>query len=162
MKGLLFVPNLPPDDGCNQVVAPFVPQNVTRLRDISQFSYQAVGLAPWVSPDCTQAFLSASRKANIQALVVFRPSDSDKSKPPPSVDPSWSLGGADGWKNLNQYPVYAIPGLAGATLMHQLSFYSGSSPSSTVKISATQSGAVRLVAMIDLSTVPVSVYITMD
>lgn len=154
IKGLLFVPSLVPEDPCNETVAPFVPQSVTRLRDISQFNYQTIGLAPWISSECAQSFLASSRDAKLQALVFFQPSDGDTGKPPPSVDPTWFLGGADAWKKQNEYPVYAISGPAGAKLMHQLSLYSGNSPNSTVKTSPSQSANVRIVARINLGIFP--------
>lgn len=154
INGLLFVPDLYPDYTCNKVISQFVPQNVTRLQDISPFQYQGIGLAPWVSTECTQAFLASSRKAKLEALIFFQPSSSDTGKPPPPDDSSWSLGDADAWKNENQYPVYAVAGPVGATLVHELSLYSGNSSNSLSKESTTQNGYIRLLANIDLGNYP--------
>ncbi|RJE25805.1 RING finger domain protein [Aspergillus sclerotialis] len=150
ITGLLFVPDLYPNDPCNKIISPFVPQNVTRLRAISPFHYQGIGLAPWISTECTQAFLNSSRKAKLEALIFFQPSSTDTSKPPSPSDSIWSLGDDEAWKNQNQYPVYAIAGPAGATLMYRLSLYSGNSSDSSVRGSTTQNGYIRLLANIDL------------
>lgn len=138
ISGLLFVPSLPPDDPCNNITAPFVPENVTRHEDVSSFRYDIIGLAPWVSADCTRSFLAASQKAMTTALIFFQPgSGSAEEQPPPADDPSWNLGDQGKWKRLNEYPVYAIPGPAGAMLMDQLALYSGNSTVATTATTTT-------------------------
>ncbi|KAF9883801.1 hypothetical protein FE257_002785 [Aspergillus nanangensis] len=157
IKGLMFVPSLYPQDPCNDITAPFIPTNVTRLQDVSEFGYQTIGLAPWVSPDCTQAFLNASRQAGNEALVFFVPSNNG-TKPPNADDPTWQLGDGGVWKTQNLFPVYAIPGAAGATLMGQLASYSGnSSPPSSAQHefrngskSFNMPADIRLFTLIDL------------
>ncbi|KAL5359640.1 RING finger domain protein [Aspergillus floccosus] len=128
IKGLLFVPSLNPRDPCNNTTAPFIPANATRLQDVQHFGYQTIGLAPWVSDDCTKAYLNASGEAGSDALVFFVPSSND-TKPPGPDDPSWLLDGDDGWKSRAPFPVYAIPGTAGATLMQQLAAYGNNTDS---------------------------------
>ena len=59
------------------------------------------------------------------ALVFFLPHTSSTKMPPPSDDPAWILGDNAQWMDQNEYPVYAIPAPAGATLMQRLSWYSG-------------------------------------
>jgi hypothetical protein len=158
IKGLLFVPDLHPRDPCSNTTAHFVPPNATHNGDASQFSDNTIALAPWVSPGCTQSFLIASREAHTEALVFYHPSSNDASKPPPPDDPAWTLDGNGGWKSQTSYPVYAIPGLAGTTLMHQLSVYSRNSSNSTAKVPAAQHGQVKLYAEIDLSKAAPSRY----
>jgi hypothetical protein len=158
IKGLLFVPDLHPRDPCSNITAQFVPPNATHNGDASQFSDNTIALAPWVSSGCTQSFLIASREAHTEALVFYHPSSNDASKPPPSDDPAWTLDDNGGWKSQTSYPVYAIPGPAGTTLMHQLSVYSRNSSNSTAKVPAAQNGQVKLYAEIDLSKAAPSRY----
>lgn len=150
IKGALFVPSLQPHDPCNNLTARFVPSNITRQNGASHFGNDIIGLAPWISPACTQSFLNASQGAEPGALVFFHPSSNDTDKPPPLNDSSWRLDGSD-WKDENNYPVYAIPGPSGRKLMHELSLYSHNSSNSTVQISASQHGEVRLYAGIEIS-----------
>ncbi|RAL17585.1 RING-H2 finger protein [Aspergillus homomorphus CBS 101889] len=122
IEGFLFVPSLDTGDPCNNATAAYVPANVTRLEDITPLGNRKIGLAPWVNVECTRAFLNASQGDGTDALVFFQP-NSDDSKPPPASDQIWSLGDEDDWKRTNEYPVYAIPGPAGVTLMERLSLY---------------------------------------
>ncbi|KAE8352932.1 hypothetical protein BDV28DRAFT_148538 [Aspergillus coremiiformis] len=124
IRGLLFVPSLDADDPCNNLTAPLIPTNVTRYSDVERFRFPTIGLAPWVSAECAVSFLDASQRTGSNALVFFLPA-SNNSKPPPAEDPTWSLGDGGDWRNRNLPPVYAIPGLAGVTLMHQLAWTSG-------------------------------------
>ncbi|PTU23292.1 hypothetical protein P175DRAFT_0165850 [Aspergillus ochraceoroseus IBT 24754] len=155
IKGLLFVPTLESQDSCSDTTAPYIPANVTRLQDVASFGYQTIGLAPWVTPNCTLSFLSASQQAGSKALVFFLPSSED-SKPPAADDPTWFLGDGDEWNNIFQHPIYAIPGPAGSTLMEQLSWYSGNgtypqnSSNSSITSSQNTEWDLRLFTVIDL------------
>ncbi|KAL5339086.1 hypothetical protein BJX70DRAFT_364955 [Aspergillus crustosus] len=124
IKGIFYVPSIDSHDDCHNASAPFIPANVTRYRDIAQFGYQTIGLAPWITLNCSQSFLDASQLVGAEALVFFRPF-SDGAKPPPPNDPAWLLGDTSSWEDRFQYPVYAIPGPAGNTLMEHLSSYPG-------------------------------------
>lgn len=124
IRGLLFVPSLDVENSCNNLTAPLIPTNVTRYSDVERFRFPTIGLAPWVTAKCAQSFLDASQRAGSDALVFFLPA-SNNSKPPPAEDPIWSLSNGGDWKSRNILPVYAIPGPAGVTLMHQLAWYSG-------------------------------------
>lgn len=70
------------------------------------------------------------------------------------------MGNGNEWKNRNEYPVYAIPGPAGATLMQQLAWFSGNVTSAasphthhqntSVAPDSQHSENVRLFTFIDL------------
>ncbi|TQB75378.1 hypothetical protein MPDQ_003066 [Monascus purpureus] len=148
ISGLLFVPSLPADDPCNNMTAPFITTNVTRQKDVSGLEFHTLGLAPWVSSSCTLSFLSSAQRAKIGALIFYRPDSDSMGLPPPAGDPNptWNLGDQGKWRSQNQYPVLAIPGPAGVTLMRQLSLFSGNSAGSP-------SSAVRMFTVINLASV---------
>ncbi|KAL2821375.1 hypothetical protein BDW59DRAFT_164256 [Aspergillus cavernicola] len=154
IKGLLFVPALNDDDDCRNITTPYIPANVTRHRDVAPFGYQAIGLAPWVTPGCSQSFLEASMRVGTEALVFFLPSSDDK--PPPADDSTWLLNDGHSWKSENLYPVYAIPGAAGTVLMEQLSRYSGNGTVSEGQQNGSTASSqgdrwdIRLFTLIDL------------
>jgi hypothetical protein len=158
VRGLLFVPSLNPQDPCNNATASLVPSNSTRHSHVAPLNFPNIGLAPWVSIDCTQSFLNASQQQGVEALIFFLPSTND-SKPPAPEDSIWNLGDDGAWKSQNNYPVYAIPGPAGETLMQQLSWYSDnatlvgfdtdSNLNESSVLTQDQHGIVRLFALID-------------
>ncbi|OOQ86353.1 hypothetical protein PEBR_21811 [Penicillium brasilianum] len=124
ISGLLFVPSLTVEDPCSEIAAQIVPKNVTRHEDVLTFGYPTVGIAPWISVDCTNSFLAASREAKADALVFYQPSIKESGIPPPASDICWNLNDGDQWKRDNPYPIYAIPGPAAATLMRELAWFS--------------------------------------
>ncbi|OQE38940.1 hypothetical protein PENCOP_c007G01560 [Penicillium coprophilum] len=124
VSGLLFVPSLEPHDPCYDITASSVPPNVTRYEDVSDFGYSLVGLAPWVTAECSLSFLSAAQKVGTHAMIFFQPSDNETSLPPDSNDSRWAINDGDKWRMDNNYPVYAIPGPAGTSLINDLSWYS--------------------------------------
>ncbi|KAJ5503534.1 hypothetical protein N7463_006408 [Penicillium fimorum] len=128
VSGLLFVPSLDPHDPCYDITASSVPPNVTRYEDVSDFGYSLVGLAPWVTAECSLSFLSAAQKVGTHAMVFFQPSDNETSLPPDSDNSRWAINDGDKWRMDNNYPVYAIPGPAGISLINDLSWYSAETP----------------------------------
>ncbi|KAI9040429.1 RING-H2 finger protein [Aspergillus affinis] len=151
IKGLFFVPGLDAHDPCVNATAEYVPANVTRFEDVKTLGYHTVGLAPWISADCTQSFLHASRRVGTNALVFYIPGSND-TKPPTEDSSVWSLRDKE-WKRRNKYPVYAIPGPAGATIMRQLSYYSGNSSrpyNESTEFLQEGQGETRLFALINL------------
>lgn len=128
ISGLLYVPNLLPTDPCINETAPFVPQNVTRRKNLPPIDYALIALAPWVSINCTRSYLAAASFDPIRGFIFFRPGN-DTEKPPPVSDPVWTLRDGGRWKSTYSYPVYAVPGAMGSTLMGDLSQYSGNSSS---------------------------------
>ncbi|RDW70615.1 uncharacterized protein DSM5745_08126 [Aspergillus mulundensis] len=155
IKGLLFVPSLSSHDPCDNATAPFIPANVTRHHDVTPFTNQTTGIAPWITPNCSQSFLEASRRVGAEALVFFLP-ESDDTKPPPPADTTWLLSGSSSWESENMYPVYAIPGPAGLVLMEQLSWFSNNRTlpqdqiNRTEALSQNETWNLRLFSVIDL------------
>ncbi|CAG8939775.1 unnamed protein product [Penicillium salamii] len=127
VSGLLFVPNLDLHDPCYNTTASAVPANVTRYQDVSNFGYSLIGLAPWVSAECSLSYLSAGQKVGTHAMVFFEPSNNDTGLPPDSNDSRWVINDGEKWRMENDYPVYAIPGPAGTSLIRDLAKFSGES-----------------------------------
>ncbi|KAJ5085992.1 hypothetical protein N7532_010763 [Penicillium argentinense] len=161
VSGLLFVPSLSPKDSCNEDLASHIPSNVTRHEDVSEFGYPVIGLAPWISDHCTQKFLAASRDVGTSALVFFQPDSNKTGLPPPATDDGWKLKD-ERWRGDNDYPVYAIPGPAGVTLMRELSWFSDNTSQNSTRHSnraARDNDSDRLFTMIDTSkSIPASIY----
>ncbi|KAK2801596.1 hypothetical protein FQN50_007657 [Emmonsiellopsis sp. PD_5] len=122
--GLLYVPELHPEDPCVQTTAPLIPNNVTRRADLPDFATSFITVAPWVSTACTLSFLAAESRNPPDAAIFYIP-DASADTPPPSDHQPWDLGDDDEWKTTNKFPVYAIPGVYGAILMRALNQYSG-------------------------------------
>lgn len=127
VSGLLFVPELDSQDPCYNTTSSYLPQNVTRYDDVSGFGYSLIGLAPWVSAECSLSYLSAGQKAGTHAMVFFDPSNNDTGLPPDSNDARWKINDGEKWRMENNYPVYAIPGPAGTSLIRDLAHFSGDS-----------------------------------
>lgn len=124
VTGLLYVPDLEPTDPCYNASAPYVPANVTRQANLPKIDYDLIGVAPWLSPQCTQNYFAAARLDPIRGFIFFQPTNT--TAPPPAVsDPAWNLGDGDKWKSQNSYPIFAVSGLDGVRLTVQSSLYSG-------------------------------------
>ncbi|EER29255.1 C3HC4 type (RING finger) zinc finger containing protein [Coccidioides posadasii C735 delta SOWgp] len=122
---LLYVPELAPDDPCNREskIAGGIPSNVTRFSDLPQYKCVYVAVAPWVSAPCSESFLSQAGQDGVAAMLFYRP-DQTMSKPPPVEDRGWGLDDAE-WASKQEFPVYAVPGAFGSSLMNELARYSG-------------------------------------
>lgn len=120
----MYVPDITGHAACDSLQYDFIPTNVTRRANLPPTNYNLIALAPWFSMDCTQAYLSAARLDPIRAFIFYKPNNS--SNKPQEVDsPVWNLDDNGAWKQANQYPVFAVPGLDGQNMMDQLSLYSG-------------------------------------
>ena len=117
------MPTLSPSDPCVNASSQYVPSKAVRLQDLPPIQYQYVAFAPWFSPVCTQSYLAAAH--GISAFLFYAPSQNNSATPPPPNDQLWNLGDGGRWKSKNKYPVYAISGADGASLMQQLAQYSG-------------------------------------
>lgn len=124
IQGLLYVPDIQGNPACDSVQYDFIPYNVTRRANLPPRDYNLIALAPWFRMDCTLAYLAAARFDPIRAFIFYKPNNS--SNKPQDVDsPVWDLDDDGAWKKANQFPVFAIPGINGQTMMTQLSKYSG-------------------------------------
>ncbi|KAI4099773.1 MAG: hypothetical protein LQ339_005795 [Xanthoria mediterranea] len=123
IEGFLYVPEYPLDSSCIHQTSHYTPQNATRMRDIPSVDAMSIALAPWTSPECVLALLDAV--SDIDAFIFYLP-DSQPGPPPAVNDPVWALGEGGRWKSRNKFPVYAIPGPTGTSIMTQLGLYSGS------------------------------------
>ncbi|KAI4147561.1 MAG: hypothetical protein L6R39_003081 [Caloplaca ligustica] len=125
IEGFLYTPDFPEGSPCINQTAQYIPQNVTRRADLPDTigGLPLVALAPWTAPECVLPLLSAV-KNSVTAFIFYLP-DSPLGVPPPISDPIWGLGDGGSWKSKNKYPVYAIPGPQGSSIMTQLGQYSG-------------------------------------
>ncbi|KAJ5338612.1 hypothetical protein N7452_005340 [Penicillium brevicompactum] len=141
VSGLLFVPDLDSQDPCYNDTSPYVPSNTTRYDDVSGFGYSLIGLAPWVSAECSLSYLSAGQKVGTHAMVFYEPTNNDTGLPPDSNDARWKINDGEKWRMENDYPVYAIPGPAGTSLIRDLAHFSGNT---THEKREVVSGSARL------------------
>ncbi|KAL8691904.1 MAG: hypothetical protein Q9218_002950, partial [Villophora microphyllina] len=127
VEGLLFVPDYPEGSPCIDQTSQYIPQNATRRRDLPQVESTFMAIAPWTVPttsaDCILSLFAAVR-TTVKGLIVYIP-NSPPGKPPPINDPVWGLGDGGSWKSKYKFPVYAIPGPDGQSIMDQLGQYSG-------------------------------------
>ncbi|KAI9817182.1 MAG: hypothetical protein M1827_001294 [Pycnora praestabilis] len=124
ITGLLYVPDLAASDPCVNTSKQYVPHNVTRQANLPSTDYDLIALAPWISANCTLSYLASARGDPVRAFI-FYPTDNSAETPPLGNDPVWGLHDGGQWKSTNKYPVYAVPGETGATMMKYLGHYSG-------------------------------------
>ncbi len=124
IEGLLYVPDLDSWDPCANISKQYIPNHVTRISSLPTANAFLVALVPWISQNCTRSFLDAARGLKSRALITYLP-NLQPGIPPPANDPAWAMSDGGQWKSSNQYPVYAIPGTSGNTLMQALGRYSG-------------------------------------
>ncbi|KAK3341286.1 hypothetical protein B0T25DRAFT_336859 [Lasiosphaeria hispida] len=123
-SGLLYVPDLPPDDPCVNQTASAVPESAVRRGDLPPTNYNLIALAPWISSTCSRKYLASARTDPLRGFIFYRPGNSS-AEPPSANSPVWDLNGGSRWKTQSSYPVYAVSGLVGHEMMRQLSLYSG-------------------------------------
>jgi hypothetical protein len=124
LTGLLYLPELDPGSSCEDEIFKYVPRNSTsqvHLPMDAQLTFLAV--APWISTVCTTEFLYAARDDPLRAFIFFLPDDD--SVVPKSDDDRWSLGDGGKWKKDNKFPVFAISGQSGGTILRNMALYSG-------------------------------------
>jgi len=126
VTGYLYVPNLASDDPCNNLSAPYIPANVTRQANLpgSSSFIDLIGLAPWISSQCTLNYFAAARGDPIRGFIFFPPTNSTMS-PPDANSSAWDLGDNGAWMRDNKYPVWAISGLDGVRIARASGQYSG-------------------------------------
>jgi len=102
----------------------YVPHNVTRQANLPPTDFTLIALAPWISIECTLAYLAAARLDPARAFLFYLP-DNGTDRPPPISSSVWGLGDGGAWKTQNPFPVYALPSDVGTEMMKQSSLYSG-------------------------------------
>ena len=118
------MPDLDSSDPCVEASKSYIPANVTRRANLPSTEYDVIALAPWVSANCTLSYLAAARRDSTRAFVTY-PTSHSSDRPPPVNDAFWGLNDGGQWKSRNNFPVYAIPGQMGDSLMSGLVHYSG-------------------------------------
>jgi hypothetical protein len=126
VTGYLYVPDLTAGDPCYNLSAPYVPANVTRQANLpgSSSFIDLIGIAPWISRECTLNYFAAARSNPIRGFIFFQPTN-NTSPPPPANSSAWDLGDGGGWMVDNKYPVWAISGLDGLRITRASGQYSG-------------------------------------
>ncbi|KAL8923834.1 MAG: hypothetical protein Q9208_004395 [Pyrenodesmia sp. 3 TL-2023] len=125
IEGFLYTPDLPEGSACINRTAQYIPQNATRRADLPDATIHPplIALAPWAVPECVLPLFDAVNNS-VTAFIFYIPG-SPMEIPPPVSDPIWGLGDGGSWKKTNKFPVYAIPGPQGSSIMTQLGQYSG-------------------------------------
>jgi hypothetical protein len=117
--GLIYTPDFPDGSPCIHASQPYVPANVTRLDSFpNPERLVLVALAPWLSPQCTLAYLDAAREVPTQAFLFYMPNNI-------THDRDLDLGDGGNWKTANHYPIYMLPGDMGYEFMAASAQYSG-------------------------------------
>ncbi|KAL8729011.1 MAG: hypothetical protein Q9166_005012 [cf. Caloplaca sp. 2 TL-2023] len=153
IEGMIYVPDFPEGSPCIDQSSQYIPQNVTRRNNLPSVERLFVALAPWTSPECVLSLFNAVH--NTAAAFIFYLPNSQAGTPPERNDPVWGLGDGGSWKSRNKFPVYAISGPAGSSIMTQLGQYSGSisnapNGSNLVNQYGKTSGA-KMYAVVELS-----------
>ncbi|KAK4136639.1 hypothetical protein BT67DRAFT_447975 [Trichocladium antarcticum] len=124
IQGLLYVPDLPVGHSCVEEMARHVPLTVARQHDLPPINHHLIGIAPWVSGRCADAYLTAARADPIRAFLFYMPGSASAS-PARADSPEWHIDNATKWMTRIGHPVYAVSGIVGEVLMQHLSLYSG-------------------------------------
>lgn len=154
IQGLLYYPELPEDTPCSNQTQSLAPANVTTRAQVPLGNYPLIAVAPWTDPACVQSYLGVMRFDNARGGIFFHP-DNQSERPPPVSDPSWSLDDGGKWRNDNQFPIYALPGMLGTYMLSELAQYSGNMSSAPFGDELVQlynpNDTVRLYTRMDIS-----------
>ncbi|KAL8972446.1 MAG: hypothetical protein Q9183_000550 [Haloplaca sp. 2 TL-2023] len=120
--GFLYVPDLPDGSSCANETSQYIRPNVVRRDDFPDIEENFIALAPWTTPECVRSFMTEAEDVN--AFIFYLPGNGTE-RPPEANDPRWRLDNGEAWKSEHDYPVYAVSGFSGASIMTQLSLYSG-------------------------------------
>lgn len=124
IQGLLYVPDLPEGDPCKELEAQHVPATAVRQADLPPSDYNLIALVPWYNATCTKLYMTAAASDPLRGFITYVPDDSTD-KPPDVDDRIWSLHDHGAWKTSSKFPVYAVSGIAGRSMMTPLGLYSG-------------------------------------
>ncbi|WPH04904.1 Hypothetical protein R9X50_00780100 [Acrodontium crateriforme] len=122
-QGLLYTPDLDPTEssGCYNASLPYAPQNVTRLADLPPMGERLIAIAPWLSPQCTLAYLASANRWNTYGFLFFLPNTGGY--PPDPTNQVWNLGDGGQWQKSNNYGVYAVSNDVANIILHQSALY---------------------------------------
>lgn len=124
IEGLLYVPDLDPNDECATSSLLYLPPTVTRQTNLPTTDYNIIALAPWINVDCTQSYLASANLDPIRAFIFYHPEN--LTEVPDSEDPdAWDLADGGAWKRSYRWPVYGVSGVVGQRMMAASSKYSG-------------------------------------
>ncbi|KAK4228519.1 hypothetical protein QBC38DRAFT_454103 [Podospora fimiseda] len=124
IQGLLYVPSLSYDHPCAAESSLNIPSSAVRQNNLPPTNYHLIALAPWVSPRCAKAYMTAARTAPVRGFIFYVPGNSTEA-PPSADDPLWVIEEEDEWRAQTGYPVYAVSAVAGQAMMQHISLYSG-------------------------------------
>lgn len=124
IQGLLYVPDIDAADPCKKLESKYVPTTAVRQADLPPSDYNLIALVPWYSPNCTRSYLESASVDPIRGFITYFP-DNGTAKPPGIDDEAWNLHDHGAWKTNSKFPVYAVSGIVGASMMTELGLYSG-------------------------------------
>lgn len=124
IQGLLYVPDLPDDHPCKELESAHVPPTAVRQADLPPSDYNLIALVPWYNATCTKLYMDSAASDPLRGFITYVPDDSS-AKPPNVDDRMWSLHDHGAWKSAIKFPVYAVSGSAGLSMMTPLGLYSG-------------------------------------
>lgn len=125
IQGLLYVPDLPEDNPCKELEAQHVPATAVRQSDLPPSDYNLIALVPWYNASCTKLYMEAAASDPLRGFITYVPNRNTSDKPPDVDDRVWNLHDHGAWKSSSKFPVYAISGSAGLSMMAELGLYSG-------------------------------------
>jgi len=123
VPGFLYVPDSgePKGSECNNPA--IIPANVTRVGNIPNASWYEIAYAPWISENCSAAYLQAANlNPNIAAMIFYSIVTGNPVNYTLPAASTFTIPGGFGFSNA---PVYIVDGRWGQTVMNQLSRYSG-------------------------------------
>lgn len=124
IQGLLYVPDLSAEDPCKEIEADYIPSKAVRQSDLPPSDYNLIALVPWYSPNCTRSYLEAASVDPIRGFITYLP-DNSIDTPPGADDEAWNLHDHGDWQTSSKFPIYAVSGAVGASMMVELGLYSG-------------------------------------
>lgn len=124
IQGLLYVPDIEDADPCKELEAQYIPDTAVRQADLPPSDYNLIALVPWYNATCTKSYLKAASVDPIRGFITYIPGDSTE-KPPEVQDETWNLYDHGAWKTSSKFPIYAVSGSIGASMMAELGLYSG-------------------------------------
>ncbi|EWC43534.1 hypothetical protein DRE_01421 [Drechslerella stenobrocha 248] len=112
-NGLLYVPDLDPDDPCDNPA--IVPRNATRRENLPMDDLKLIAYAPLTTPHCCRQYMSSANNDYVSAFIFYGVASNYSNGTNPLRNEAFDV----------DYPVYYLDGSIGQPLMGKLSEYSG-------------------------------------